>query len=337
MQTLVQYEYLDRDVILSGVVDTIVKESPVLGILPQKTIQGNAYKYSVELSLPTVSWLTIGDLITENTGTFEQRSTDIYTLIGDADTDKTAIQLNATQNPEAIDVAMKAKAMAHAWELNFIMGQTTTASSTKQFKGLLRMIAELESSSTTDLDGSTTPGAGNNTQVIAVNAASGALTMAYMDALIDQVKPGKPDLLLMSRVTRRKLNTLMRATGSTGSGVQLAEIGGFGLKVPTYDGIPILVSDWLPDNIQDGASSVLDIANFNQATARASGYDNTVIFALQLGDDKLCGLNAGEITHERELFIENKDVIRNRFKWLCGAALFKKYSAAVLININPDS
>ena len=35
MQTLTQYEYLDRDMILRGVVDWLVKESPLLGILPR--------------------------------------------------------------------------------------------------------------------------------------------------------------------------------------------------------------------------------------------------------------------------------------------------------------
>ena len=42
MQTLTEYEYLDRDMILSGIVDWMVKESPLLGALPMKPIQGNS-------------------------------------------------------------------------------------------------------------------------------------------------------------------------------------------------------------------------------------------------------------------------------------------------------
>ena len=222
MQTLTQYEYLDRDMILKGVTEWIVKESPLIGALPMKSIQGNSLKYNVETSLPTASWLTVGDQITKNTGTFEQRSTDIYTLIQDALTDKSAIALNSTQDPESIDVALAAKAMAHEFEKTLIIGQTSVDSTTKQFKGLLRILAELETTSTTDLD------AINNDQVIAGTDSTGALTMIKVDELIDQVKPGKPDMLLMSRRMRRKLNYLSRASGG---GLTLDDAAKFGIKM----------------------------------------------------------------------------------------------------------
>jgi len=336
MQSLTQYAYLDRDMILKGVADWIVKESPVLKALPMKSIQGNALKYNVSLTLPTASWLTVGDPISESTGTFEQRSTDIYTMIQNAYTDKSAIALNATQDPEAIDAALAAQAMAHEFETTFIRGQTSTLSSTKQFKGLLRMLAELEGADKTDLDGSTDPGAGNNSQVIAVHATSGALTMPYMDCLIDQIKPGKPDLLLMSRRSRRKLNVLARASGT--SGLMVMDAALFGIKMAHYDTIPIYVSDFLLDNFLNGdGSSCLAIADYDPTKTRVADYDNTVIFALQLGEDKVAGLHAGEMKHEREEFVEDYNAICNRYIWYVGAACFKKYSLAALININPDT
>jgi len=262
MQTLTQYEYLDRDMILSGVIDWLVKESPLLGILPMKPIKGNSYKYNVSTALPTSSWLTVGDQISESTGTYVQRSTDIYTLIQNAYTDKSAIALNSTQNPEAIDAQLAAQSMAHEFEKTLIIGQTSVDSTTKQFKGLLRIIAEFESSTTTDLDGNlfSSPDTGNNTQVLTQNATSGALTMPAMDALIDQIRPGKPDLLLMSRYARRKLNALQRAAGS---GVEMVESALFGKFMQSYDGIPIYVTDWLKDNYPNNSSSVLSISSYD--------------------------------------------------------------------------
>jgi len=56
MRTLEQYEYLDLDALLSGVVEWIVKESPVLQMIPQMPIKGNSYKYDVELTLPASNW-----------------------------------------------------------------------------------------------------------------------------------------------------------------------------------------------------------------------------------------------------------------------------------------
>jgi hypothetical protein len=325
MKTLTQYEYLDKDAILSGVMEWIVKESPVLQMLPFKAIQGNSFKYNVETALPTASWLTVGDTITESSGTSEQRSTDIYTMVQNCYTDKSVIALNSTQNPETIDIEAGAKAMAHEFEKNFVLGQTTTTSSTKQFKGLMRIIAELESATTTDIDGI------NNTQAVPNHATSGAPTVANMDVLVDAVKPGKPDCLLMSRRARRALNVLQRASGS---GTALTEIGQFGLFVPSYDGIPILVSDFIPDNMYDAnGSSVTAIATYNQSVARATNYYNTVIFAMKFGEQDVCGLQAGGMAHEREMFVEDYNAICNRFIWYVGAACFKKYSLAGLFNV----
>jgi len=313
--------------ILKGVTEWIVKESPLIGALPMKSIQGNSLKYNVETSLPTASWLTVGDQITKNTGTFEQRSTDIYTLIQDALTDKSAIALNSTQDPESIDVALAAKAMAHEFEKTLIIGQTSVDSTTKQFKGLLRILAELETTSTTDLD------AINNDQVIAGTTSTGALTMIKVDELIDQVKPGKPDMLLMSRRMRRKLNYLSRASGG---GLTLDDAAKFGIKMMHYDEVPIYVSDWVLDNYAEGSSSVQAISTYDfDAAAVAGTNENGIIFAMQLGEDKVTGLNAGEMKHEREEFVEDYNAIQNRFVWYCGLACFKKYSLACMTGVNP--
>ncbi len=331
MQTLTEYEYLDRDMILKGVVDWLVKESPLIGILPMKPVQGNSLKYNVSTALPTASWLTVGDQIGESTGSYVQRSTDIYTLIQNAYTDKSKIALNATQNPEAIDAALAAQAMAHEFEKTTIIGQTSVDSTTKQFKGLLRLIAELESESTTDLD------AINNEQVVAGTTSTGAMTMGAIDELIDAIKPGKPDLLLMSRRARRKLNVLSRASGSSGaSGFMIVDSKLFGMKMTHYDEIPIYVSDFLLDNYPEGSSSVQAISTYDiNAAAVASTNENTMIFALQIGEDKVTGLHAGEMAHERKDVVEDYNAILNRYVWYCGLAGFKKYSMAVCTGINP--
>lgn len=330
MQNITQYKYLDRDEILAGLAAGIVKESPLLRVLDQKTIQGNSYKYNVELTLPTASWVSVDEELVESTGTFEQRSTDIYTMLETAYTDKSRIALNATQDPEAIDAGLAAKSMAHEWEKTAIIGQTSTSSTTKQYKGLLRIIAEFESATTTDLDGA----AGQNSQVLAAGATTGALTMALMDELIDMVKPGKPDLLLMSRLSKRRLNALQRAAGNAGMLMTDSEL--FGKSMDSYDGIPIYVSDWVLDNLPDNASSVLTIATYDYGAARSAGsnLDNSIIFALQLGEKKVQGLHAGEMTHERETFLEKRNAIANRYVWNCGLMCASKFAAAVLTGMS---
>jgi len=338
MQNLTQYEYLGSDLILKGVANWLVKESPMLGAMPMKSIQGNSYKYNLSTALPTASWLTVGDQIPESTGTYEQRSTDIFTMIQNAYTDKSAIALNATQNPEAIDAELAAQAMAHEWEKTLIIGQTSTQSSTKQFKGLLKIIAEFETSTTPDLDGAAPGLTGNNSQVLASSATEATMTMAMIDELIDKIKPGKPDVLLMSRLSRRRLNALQRASGGgSGAGLVLTESSLFGKFMDSYDGIPIYVSDFLPDNFPINTTpGILTTSTYNYDAARSAtgDLDHSIIFAMQIGEKKVQGLNAGEMKHEREEVVEDYNAILNRYVWYTGLMCASKYSLAVLTGLN---
>lgn len=341
MQTLAQYEYLNLDVLLSGVVDWLLKESPMLNALPMKTVLGNSLKYNVSTTLAPTQWVTAGTQLSEATGTFVQRTADIYTAIQNAYTDKGEIKKNAIQNPETRDMELASQAMAQEFEDVLVNGRTTTKSKALEPKGLMRLIAELESESTTDLDGAIFSGdviGSNNSQVIAQSVTSAALTMQAVDTMIDAVKPGKPDVLLLARTTRRKLNALQRASGGgSGAGVILDTESKFGIRMSVYDEIPLYISDWVPDNIADATATVVAISAINPDTARAAGVDNSIIFALQLAEDKFTGLHAAEMTHERETFIEGYNAIANRLVWYYGFALLRKYSAACLVNFDPTS
>ena len=235
------------------------------------------------------------------------------------------LAMNPLQNQESVDIEAKTKAMAHAFERAFIYGQTSTDSSSKEFKGLMRILAELESAATTDLDGI------NNSQVIPMDGTSLALTMAKMDELLDAVKPGKASAILMSKRMSRWLTALARASGS--SGLMLVDSKLFGMVMPSYDGVPIYESDWIPDNLPNGSSSVLTISTYDQAAARAADHDNSIIFALKISEEDVTGLQAGNMTHERETFVEDYNAIRNRFSWNVSAMCKKKFSLAALINV----
>ncbi len=329
MLTSTQYGYFALNELMAGVQEWIVNESPMIKALPAKEAQGQTVTYNVETALPTVSFLSVGDEIPESTSTVATRTTSLYRLIGDAHTDKGEIRMNKQQDPERIDIAAKARGMANVWETCFIRGRTSTLASDKEFKGLLRVIAEFESTSTTDLDSI------ENSQVIAQHATSGALTMAKIDETIDAIKPGKPTCLLMSKYCRRKLTALQRASGS---GVIMIQSEEFGLFMDSYNGTPIYVSDYVLNNyLNNDGSSVLAIASYAPGTTRTTDYDNTILFALKLGETDITGLQAGAMEHERETFSEKKDIIINRFKWYCGLAALKKFSAACLVGINPET
>jgi len=294
---------LSNDMLMQGVVETIIKESPVLQHLPFIEIVGNGLTYNQEHSLPTIDFYDVGDDWNESTPTFTQKTANLKIMGGDADVDNfvKATRSNA-QDLEAAVVELKAKALQAKFEETFIYGNS--AVSAKQFDGLRKLIDTTSPSS----------------QVIAMGASGATLSLAKLDELVDAVKGGKPDLLLMSRRSRRKLNALARAAG----GLMETDRDAWGNFVQVWDGIPIGVNDWILDT---------HVVSGRVETATTGGTSST-IYALQVGEGGLCGLTSpGHVTVEPIGSLESKDATRVRIKWYCALALFSAVKAAALIGV----
>ena len=300
--TLDEASKLSNDMLLQGVVETIIKDSPVLKQLPFIEIVGNVLTYNQEKTLPTIDFYDVGDTWSESTPTFEQKTASLKIMGGDADVDNF---LKATrsniQDLEAAVVELKAKALRDKFEDTFIYGDS---SDNKQFDGLRKLI-----DTTTASD-----------QVIAMGATGATLTLAKLDELIDTVKGGKPDILLMSRRSRRKINALVRAAG----GMIESDRDKWGNFVQLWDGIPIGVNDWILDT---------HVLTGSVETATTGGTCST-IYAFQMGEGALCGLTGpGHLTVEPIGSLETKDASRTRIKWYCSLALFSSIKAAALIGV----
>ena len=157
-------------------------------------------------------------------------------------------------------------------------------------------------------------------QVIAAGASGATLALSMLDQLIDAVKGGKPDMLLMSRRSRRKINALVRA----GGGMMETDRDKWGNFVQFWDGIPIGVNDWILDtHAVDGG-----------VETATTGGDCSTIYAVQFGEGALCGLTApGHLTVEPLGSLETKDATRTRVKWYVSLALFSAIKAAALIGV----
>jgi len=301
--TLSEAAKLSNDMLLQGVVETIVKDSPILQQLSFIEIVGNVLTYNQEKTLPTIDFYDVGDTWAESTPTFEQKTASLKIMGGDADVDNF---LKATrsniQDLEAAVVELKAKALKDKFEETFIYGDLTA--SAKQFDGLRKLIDTTTASS----------------QVIAMGDSGATLTLVKLDELIDAVKGGKPALLLMSRRSRRKLNALVRAAG----GMIETDRDNWGNFIQLWDGIPIGVNDWILDT---------HVLSGGVETATTGGTCST-IYAFQMGEGALCGLTSpGHITVEPIGSLETKDASRTRIKWYCSLALFSSIKAAALIGV----
>ena len=187
--TLAEANKLSNDVLVQGVIETVMKDSPVLQTLPFIEIVGNGLTYNRENRAPTVAFYSVGDAWAESTPTFSQLTAKLAIMGGDADVDNyLATTRSNVQDLETAVIQLKARAIQHKFEDTFVNGDTDTDS--ESFDGIDVLAT--------------------GAQAISMGVNGAELTLERLDELVDTVKGGKPDMLLMSRRTRRKLNALAR-------------------------------------------------------------------------------------------------------------------------------
>jgi len=291
--TLAEAAKLSNDILLTGVIETIIYDSPVLQLMPFIEIVGNGLTYNRENAAATAAFYDVGDTWAESTPTFTQQTATLKILGGDADIDNfLAATRSNLQDLEAAVTQLKAKAIQQKFDDTFINGDAT--SNAKAFDGLDKLCA--------------------SGQTVSMGTNGGTLTLDKLDELVDKIKAGKPDLLLMSKRSRRKLTALSRATGS---GFLETDRNQFGQMVRLYDGIPIGVNDWVSDAQTVGSSN-----------------DCSTIYAIQFGEGALAGLTGpGGLQVERVGSLETKDATRTRVKWYVSLALFNTLKLARLIGV----
>ncbi len=292
--TLAEAAKLSNDVLLTGVVETIIKDSPVLQRLPFIEIVGNGLTYNRENQAPSAAFYDVGDTWAESTPTFTQQTVTLKIMGGDADIDNYLIATRSNlQDLEAAVVQLKAKAVRQLFEDTFVAGDATA--NPKSFDGLDKLTA--------------------GGQSLSMGVNGGSLTLDKLDELVDTVKGGKPDLMLMSRRSRRILNKLARNSGS----LLETDRDEFGQMLQFYDGVPLGITDYVPDDQTVGSST-----------------DCSTVYAFQVGEGALAGLTSpGALQVERVGSLETKDATRTRIKWYASLALFNSLKLARLTGVRP--
>jgi hypothetical protein len=292
--TLVEASKLSNDVLRSGVIETMALESPILQRLPFIEITGNGLTYNRENASPTAAFYDVGDTWTEDTPTFTQVTATLKVMGGDADVDNFLKTTRSNiQDLEAAVVQLKANAVQRLFDDTFVNGDT--AVNVKSFDGIDKLTIA------------------GQTVSMGVNGAT--LALDKLDELLDKMRGGKPDLLLMSRRTRRSLNVLARNTGS----FLEADRDEFGQMLQFYDGVPIGINDFISDAKTVGSST-----------------DCSTIYAMQFGDGRVAGLtSAGGLEVEHVGSLETKNASRVRVKWYASLAMFNTLKLAKLTGVRP--
>ncbi len=338
MTTLAQYKFLGTDQeTRMGVAKVLIEVSPWLRDLPfVQLANNNISRYKMETSDGGASVHTVDDTWSTVNPTWEFREAALAILGDNISTDNFGELASGPENAMAVNIELKTKGVGQKFDQLAIYGQTTSTgflAQTKNFKGLLRMIAEAESSTTTDLDGWLYTGddtAANNKQVLmAASGASATLVLAMIDALVDSVRD-KATHIVMSRLMRRKTNALARAAGNN----LVHDKDQLGFPVTRYGEQVLFIDDQIRNNMDDSTLLVTAIASYDYEQAiNASAKDSSPIFAVRMAEDGLTGMNGDGMIQVVELGeLEGKDAKGKRIKFYCGERLTNKRAAAVLMN-----
>ena len=292
--TLAEAAKLSNDILLAGVIETVVKDSPVLQTLPFIEIVGNGLTYNRENAAASASFFDVGDTWTEDTPTFTQQTATLKILGGDADIDNFLIATRSNvQDLETAIIQLKAKAVQQKFDDTFVNGDVSA--DPKSFDGIDLLATSGQTTS------------------MGTNGAT--LTLTKLDELVDLIKGGKPDMLLMSKRTRRTLNQLARNSGS----FLEADRNEFGQMMQFYDGVPVGLSDYISDAKTVGTNN-----------------DNSAIYALQFGEGGVAGLTSpGHLQIEPVGSLATQDATRTRVKWYVSLALFNTLKLSKLIGVRP--
>lgn len=290
-------EKLSQNQVVQGIIEEIITVNEMFSLMPFVKVDGKAYLYKRESTLPTVSYLDPSDTVPESAGTFDEVITKLRILIGDVDVDKFLNEtMSDTEDQLGTQISLKVKAMARTYQGSMVNGNS--GSNPKEFDGLKALVT-----------------AG---QTINVAANGGTLNMTQLDQLVDTV-PNGPDFLMMRSGTRRAYVAQLRAaSGNTGAMIQHPN---FDVPILAHNGVPIIVNDFLPANESLGSGTNL----CSVYAVRANELD---------GLHGLYGGDAAGIRIESIGTVQDKDAVRTRVKWYCGLALKSTKSVARLAGVS---
>ena len=313
--TLLEAAKWGDDLLKKGVVETIIRESPILETLPMVTIQGNALKHMMEDTLPTVGFRDVNATYSRDFGTDSEHYWGTAILGGEVFVDNYIVRTRGNLGDvKARQYQKKAKAAALMFDYYFFKG-TGTAS---DFKGMNTLIGEGfgQLVSTGDY-------VSLNSQV---NGAT--LSLQDLDYAHDALRTGTADAILGNRTLRRKITYLARTSVT---GVSLIDIGddAFGRQIIQWNGIPYRIVGDAPPNVYNGL--ILDFVE----SRGSSNVCSSLYFVRYGADEFVSGLLGAGGTFDVQDFGETQAAPGHlgRIEFYPGLAIFSKWAVVRLQGI----
>lgn len=297
------------DKVATGVIQTIIQESPIIEQLPWMTFLGNAYRSNVEQTLPSVQFRPVNGSYTASWGADSQEFWGVAILGGEVKIDP--FLLNVTSNK----VNQKAKQWAKFAKSNALRFDYEAINGTGEndgFKGFKQLISE---------------GKGQTL----LNATGGAtISLDKLDEAHDLFRnQGSADAALLNRTVRRQITKKARTDVT---GVSLIDVGTdvFGRQVTRWNDIPLRILG----DVRDASDNTVPALPFTEDPGDAVS-DCSSLYFVKYSEEDICGLMGmgGDLNFRDFGEMEASPLVLGRFEWYPGLAIFNKYSIVRLSGI----
>ncbi len=301
--TMLEAAKHSKDVLEASVAKIIVETSPVLEYLPQKTINGPAFRYHREASLGSMNFRGVGGTYTPDAGVINPIFEPLVILGGEVKVDNFEVEVMSNLlNLKAEKYRMKARQAGITFSETFFEGDT--AVDAFSFDGLRKRLT--------------------GTQKILASSSGTPLTLALLDQLLDTViGDGSDKVLWMSPTMRRKVTTLARAV--TGSSFVNFTQDAFGKQQMAYASTPIRIV-----RREDDGSSFF---GYDEDPGDA-GDDTASIYCTRMGSEYLHGIQSKSLPTVKDFGeVEAGPFHLGRIEWYIGLVLKHPRAAARLYGI----
>jgi hypothetical protein len=308
--TLAQAAVLSQNDLQRGVLETFVIESSVLDRIPLLDIEGNAYAYNEEGTLPGIEFRAVNAGYAESTGVINQKTEGLVILGGDADVDRFIVQTRGNLNDQrAEQTAMKVKAATYKYQDTFINGDT--AVDANSFDGLKKRLT----------GGQVIAAATNG---LAVLGADDAARHTFLDKLDEAIAAvNNPSVIYANSLIRSKLRSSMRRLT-----IYDQTRDDFGRVFDVYNGLPVV-----DIGVKSDGSTLILPQTETQGTSTVTSSIYVVSFGASEADRGVTGLTNGGVDVRDLGELETKPVYRTRIEFFCGLAVFGPRAASRLTGV----
>jgi len=285
--------------ILQGVIETIVDTDQIFNILPFRKVTGSGLLVTWEKEIPVAGFIGATDTVPQSEGLkLDQFTENVRIIARNIDIPKFATEVEGA--PVLPFIKAEIKAMSRAYRKAMFTGDSS--SDPNVFDGLDRQIARIESKGLQR----------------SIDAGTNPLSFSMLDELLSIMKLGV-DAIVMHPRAYIAYKELLRSEGH-GTDSAMLQLKNFGKPVLTFDGIPVLQSEYVPLTTDSNNNMVTNIYALH--------------FSVADGVTGLYGGSGGAGIQYRKLGeVPDKLAVRYRFEWYCGFTVLSPYAVGAVKNI----